>query len=104
MNFELKPLSGHPNEFVLSGAMEIKTINPVVAAGKYAIEQANAAELIFDCKGVIASDSSGIATLVAWTRHAKNYNKKLILKALPQFMLDIINVSWLKPVLNISEE
>lgn len=62
----------------------------------------NEPEYCFDFTGVTSSNSAALALMLEWVRYASKVNKTIQLKAIPQQLLSIAEVSGVSHVLSIS--
>ena len=54
-----------------------------------------------DLKGLLASDSSGLALFTAWVRAAREKNKAIVFINMPSFMQDVSKLCGLEGILPI---
>ncbi len=91
--------SGASGELRLAGVLDLHSGAALREDGRRLIAAARDRELVLDCSGVIRSSSVGLALLLAWLRDAQAAGKSLQIRALPEEMRKIAEVSELEALL-----
>ncbi len=86
-------------EWALSGTLNFTSVAELWHTSQHTF--ANHLPRQIDLSGVVYSDSSGIALLVAWLRRVKQRNGHLHLIHIPAQMQAIIRVTALEPLFTI---
>lgn len=86
-------------ELMLSGVIDYRTGPALREQGAALIKASNAAGLTLDCSGVQKSSSVGLALILAFMRDAQASGKALTVRALPEDMQEIAQVSGLTELL-----
>lgn len=89
------------NELCLSGHIDVTNVKQASNLGVVFIN--NLADVTVDLSGLRYADSSSLAMLVAWIRCARDQDKNIVFKNMPQFMLDLGRVCGLDAILPIGK-
>jgi phospholipid transport system transporter-binding protein len=84
---------------MLTGVIDYRTGPALREQGAALIKASIAAGLTLDCSGVQKSSSVGLALILAFMRDAQALNKSLTVRALPEDMQEIAQVSGLTELL-----
>ena len=87
------------SELHLSGVLDYQTGPRLRAEGQALIKKALAKELVVDCSAVTKSSSVGLSLLLCYIRDAQALNKPLSIRAMPEDMREIAQVSGLTELL-----
>jgi phospholipid transport system transporter-binding protein len=90
-----KFVSGDRSE--VEGALHFSTVAALLIEGEKAIEAGQAA--VIDLKGVLMSDSSGLALLIEWLSVAKSLNRTLKYENIPKQIHELAHLSELEALL-----
>jgi len=85
--------------YAIKGAVTFANVVSLREMGFVPIQ--NHEHLVIDFSECKSSSSALVALLIGWLRFAKKNNTKLAFKALPEPILDIIQISGLKNILPI---
>ena len=88
------------NTLALSGVLNVATVTSLWEQSKSLLMRAPT-PLCIDLKDVSASDSAGVALLIAWVRYLRAQKKTLQFVHLPEQMRAIMHVSGLDTILPI---
>lgn len=88
-----------PNNMVITGELNFSTSPSLYKQGCHLIAANNFTT--FDLQHVSASDNSGTALLVAWTRYAKILGKTIKFTRLPSQLLAMLELTELQKLLPI---
>lgn len=91
--------AGAEAELRLAGVLDYSTGPALREQGGRLIGAANAGELVLDCSEVQRSSSVGLSLLLAFMRDAHKAGKRLVIRALPDDMRKIAQVSGLTDLL-----
>lgn len=86
-------------ELLLSGVLDFRSGPGLRKEGQALINASTAASLIVDCSAVEKSSSVGLSLLLAFMRDAQAAGKALSIRALPDDMREIAQVSGLTELL-----
>jgi len=84
----------------VSGVMSLHTVPQLWRASEELIRDAERVEI--DLRGVLRSDSAGLALLVQWMRQARHAGKEVRFLNIPRQMLAIARVSSLDRILPLA--
>lgn len=84
----------------VSGVLDFDSVPIIWSQSLELISQPNV--LHFDLKGVVRSDSAGLALLTAWVRFAKRAGKTIEFYGIPEQMLSAARVSGVEKLLPIT--
>ena len=84
----------------VSGVLSFDTVNRLRLMGDQLLDTTRSFN--FDFQQVTRCDSSGLALLTAWTRIARQSDKKVEFSHLPEQLIDIAKVGGLDKILPIS--
>ena len=87
------------SELRLSGVLNFQTGPQLRKEGQALIKKALAKSLVVDCSGVTKSSSVGLSLLLCFIRDAQALNKPLSIRAMPEDMREIAQVSGLTELL-----
>ena len=90
---------GESGELLLSGVLDYRTGPGLRKQGQALIRSAKGAELVIDCSAVEKSSSVGLSLLLCFMRDAKAAGKTWSIRAMPEDMREIAQVSELTEVL-----
>ena len=86
-------------ELLLSGVLDYRTGPNLRKQGQALIKSSNAAALVIDCSAVEKSSSVGLSLLLCFMRDAQAAGKALSIRAMPDDMREIAQVSELTELL-----
>jgi phospholipid transport system transporter-binding protein len=86
-------------ELLLSGVLDFRTGPDLRKEGQALIKSSTATTLVVDCSAVVKSSSVGLSLLLAYMRDAAAAGKALSIRALPDDMREIAQVSGLTELL-----
>ena len=86
-------------ELLLSGVLDYRTGPNLRKQGQALIKSSNAAMLVIDCSSVEKSSSVGLSLLLCFMRDAQAAGKTLSIRAMPDDMREIAQVSELTELL-----
>ncbi|KVV06857.1 MULTISPECIES: STAS domain-containing protein [Pseudomonas] len=87
------------SELRLSGVLNFQTGPQLRKEGQALIKKALAKSLVVDCSAVTKSSSVGLSLLLCFMRDAQALNKPLSIRAMPEDMREIAQVSGLTELL-----
>ena len=87
------------SELRLSGVLNFQTGPQLRKEGQALIKKALAKSLVVDCSAVTKSSSVGLSLLLCFIRDAQALNKPLSIRAMPEDMREIAQVSGLTELL-----
>jgi len=87
------------SELRLSGVIDYQTDPRLRAEGQALIKKALAKALVVDCSAVEKSSSVGLSLLLCYIRDAQALNKPLSIRAMPEDLREIAQVSGLTELL-----
>ncbi|MFJ2539835.1 MULTISPECIES: STAS domain-containing protein [unclassified Pseudomonas] len=87
------------DELLLSGVLDYRTGPDLRKEGQALIKSSKASSLVIDCSGVKKSSSVGLSLLLCFMRDAQAAGKAVSIRALPDDMREIAQVSELTEVL-----
>jgi phospholipid transport system transporter-binding protein len=90
---------GEAGELMLSGVLDYRTGPALRKQGQALIKSSTASALVVDCSGVQKSSSVGLSLLLCFMRDAQAAGKALSIRALPDDMREIAQVSELTELL-----
>ncbi|WP_339523652.1 STAS domain-containing protein [Pseudomonas sp. EL_65y_Pfl2_R96] len=86
-------------ELLLSGVLDYRTGPNLRKQGQALIKSSKAAALVVDCSAVEKSSSVGLSLLLCFMRDAQAAGKALSIRAMPEDMREIAQVSELTELL-----
>ncbi|MCF4994132.1 STAS domain-containing protein [Pseudomonas syringae] len=86
---------GAPDELLLSGTLDYRTGPELRKQGRALIQSSKASALVVDCSAVEKSSSVGLSLLLCYMRDAREVGKSLSIRAMPEDMREIAQVSEL---------
>ena len=86
-------------ELLLSGVLDYRTGPDLREQGQALIKSSNATVLVVDCSAVEKSSSVGLSLLLCFMRDAQAAGKALSVRAIPEDMREIAQVSELTELL-----
>ena len=93
-------LQWQDNKLTVSGELNFQTVPSLVKQSVAMLAQGDAAtELVVDLQGVGRSDSSGVALMIEWMRHAEARNKGIRFQNIPSQMQSIARVCGVDEIL-----
>ncbi len=92
---------GEAGELLLAGVIDYSTGPALRKDGQGLIKASNASAVVVDCSAVEKSTSVGLALLLAFMRDAAEAGKSLSIRAMPQEMREIAEVSELTELLAV---
>ena len=90
---------GEAGELMLSGVLDYRTGPALRKQGQALIKSSKAPALVLDCSGVQKSSSVGLSLLLCFMRDAQAAGKALSIRALPDDMREIAQVSEMTELL-----
>ena len=87
------------DELVLSGVLDYRTGPDLRKQGQALIQASTAPSLVLDCSAVTKSSSVGLSLLLCFMRDADAAKKPVSIRALPDDMREIAEVSGLTELL-----
>ncbi|AKK01804.1 MULTISPECIES: STAS domain-containing protein [Pseudomonas] len=90
---------GQAGELMLSGVLDYRTGPALRKQGQALIKSSGAAEVVIDCSAVQKSSSVGLSLLLCFIRDAKAAGKTWSIRAMPEDMREIAQVSELTELL-----
>ncbi|KAA0949623.1 MULTISPECIES: STAS domain-containing protein [unclassified Pseudomonas] len=90
---------GEAGELLLSGVLDYLTGPGLRKQGQALINASTASALVLDCSSVVKSSSVGLSLLLCFIRDAAAVNKAVSIRALPEDMREIAQVSGLTELL-----
>ena len=90
---------GAAGELLLSGVLDCRSGPGLRKQGQALIKSSTATALVVDCSAVVKSSSVGLSLLLAFMRDAQAAGKPLSIRALPEDMQEIAQVSGLTELL-----
>ena len=87
------------DELSLSGVLDYRTGPDLRKEGQALIKSSKAAALVIDCSAVKKSSSVGLSLLLCFMRDAQAAGKTVSLRAMPEDMREIAQVSELTELL-----
>jgi phospholipid transport system transporter-binding protein len=90
---------GAPGELQLAGVLDYRTGPALRKQGAALIKASDAPALVLDCSAVEKSSSVGLSLLLAFMRDAGAAGKSVSVRALPDGMREIAQVSGLTELL-----
>ncbi|KAI2675271.1 STAS domain-containing protein [Pseudomonas sp. TNT3] len=86
-------------ELLLSGTLDYRSGPVLRKQGQALIKASKAAALVVDCSQVVKSSSVGLSLLLCFMRDAQAAGKALSIRAMPEDMREIAQVSELTELL-----
>ena len=86
-------------ELLLSGVLDYSTGPDLRKQGQALIKASNATAVVVDCSAVVKSSSVGLSLLLCFMRDAQAAGKALSIRAMPEDMREIAQVSELTELL-----
>ena len=90
---------GDAGELFISGVLDYRTGPDLRKQGQALIKTSTAPELVLDCSAVTKSSSVGLSLLLCFMRDAESAKKPVSIRALPEDMREIAEVSGLTELL-----
>jgi phospholipid transport system transporter-binding protein len=90
---------GEAGELLISGVLDYRSGPGLRQQGQALIASSTAAALVLDCSAVEKSSSVGLSLLLAFMRDAAAAGKAVSIRALPEDMREIAEVSGLTELL-----
>ncbi|MFL1388341.1 lipid asymmetry maintenance protein MlaB [Pseudomonas tritici] len=90
---------GDAGELFISGVLDYRTGPDLRKQGQALINTSGAPALVLDCSGVTKSSSVGLSLLLCFMRDAEAANKPVSIRAMPEDMREIAEVSELTELL-----
>ncbi|UZM13853.1 STAS domain-containing protein [Pseudomonas kielensis] len=90
---------GEAGELLLSGVLDYRSGPVLRKQGQALIQSSTAPTVVLDCAGVEKSSSVGLSLLLAFMRDAAAAGKAVSIRALPDDMREIAQVSGLTELL-----
>ncbi|CAI8730119.1 MULTISPECIES: lipid asymmetry maintenance protein MlaB [unclassified Pseudomonas] len=90
---------GEAGELLLSGVLDYRSGPVLRKQGQALIKSSTAPAVVLDCAGVEKSSSVGLSLLLAFIRDAAAAGKAVSIRALPDDMREIAQVSGLTELL-----
>ncbi|AKS06340.1 STAS domain-containing protein [Pseudomonas trivialis] len=90
---------GDAGELFISGVLDYRTGPALREQGQALINTSTAPALVLDCSGVTKSSSVGLSLLLCFMRDAEAANKPVSIRAMPEDMREIAEVSELTELL-----
>ncbi|MGN8343549.1 lipid asymmetry maintenance protein MlaB [Pseudomonas sp. SMV71] len=90
---------GQAGELMLSGVLDYRTGPALRKQGQALIKSSGAAEVVIDCSQVQKSSSVGLSLLLCFIRDATAAGKTWSIRAMPEDMREIAQVSELTELL-----
>ncbi|CRL98714.1 STAS domain-containing protein [Pseudomonas poae] len=90
---------GAAGELFLSGVLDYRTGPYLRKQGQALIKASDAPAVVLDCSAVTKSSSVGLSLLLCFMRDAEAANKPFSIRALPEDMREIAEVSGLTELL-----
>ena len=87
------------DELLLSGVLDYRTGPDLRKEGQALIKSSKASSLVIDCSAVKKSSSVGLSLLLCFMRDAQAVKKPVSIRALPEDMREIAEVSGLAELL-----
>ena len=87
------------SELRLSGVLDYQTGPRLRKEGQALIKKALAKSLVVDCSAVTKSSSVGVSLLLCYIRDAQALNKPMSIRAMPEDMREIAQVSGVTELL-----
>ncbi|RON90652.1 STAS domain-containing protein [Pseudomonas fluorescens] len=87
------------DELLLSGVLDYRTGPDLRKEGQALIKSSKAAALVIDCSAVKKSSSVGLSLLLCFMRDARAAGKAVSIRAMPEDMREIAQVSELTELL-----
>ncbi|MFO8024177.1 lipid asymmetry maintenance protein MlaB [Thiohalophilus sp.] len=89
------------NSYLISGELNMQTV-PGLLQQVEPILGTSHGEVCFDLQAVTRSDSAGLALLVEWMQFARQQDRKLSFRNLPDQLRDIARISGLEDLLPLA--
>ncbi|MGA9704263.1 STAS domain-containing protein [Pseudomonas sp.] len=90
---------GEAGELLISGVLDYRTGPDLRTQGQALIKTSTAPSLVLDCSAVTKSSSVGLSLLLCFMRDAQAARKPVSIRALPEDMREIAEVSGLTELL-----
>ncbi|NWA82663.1 MULTISPECIES: STAS domain-containing protein [Pseudomonas] len=90
---------GDAGELFISGVLDYRSGPDLRKQGQALINSSNAPALVLDCSAVTKSSSVGLSLLLCFMRDAEAVKKPVSVRALPEDMREIAQVSGLTELL-----
>ena len=89
------------NSYLISGELNMQTVPDLLQQVEPILSRSQG-EVCFDLQAVSRSDSAGLALLVEWMQFARQRDRKLSFRNLPDQLRDIARVSGLDALLPLA--
>jgi len=89
------------NSYLISGELNMQTVPDLLQQVEPILSRSQD-EVCFDLQAVSRSDSAGLALLVEWMRFARQRDRRLSFRNLPDQLRDIARVSGLEDILPLA--
>lgn len=89
------------NSYLISGELNMQTVPDLLQQVEPILSRSQG-EVCFDLRAVTRSDSAGLALLVEWMQFARQRDRKLSFRNLPEQLRDIARISGLEDLLPLS--
>ncbi|WP_025131982.1 lipid asymmetry maintenance protein MlaB [Pseudomonas sp. PH1b] len=90
---------GDAGELLISGVLDYRSGPDLRKQGRALIKSSQAPAVVLDCSAVEKSSSVGLALLLAFMRDAQALGKSVSVRALPEGMREIAEVSGVTEIL-----
>ena len=90
---------GPAGELMLAGVLDYRSGPGLRKQGQALIKSSGATAVVLDCSGVVKSSSVGLSLLLSFIRDAAAAGKAVSIRALPDDMREIAEVSGLTELL-----
>ncbi len=90
---------GNAGELLISGVLDYRTGPDLRKQGQALINTSTTPAVVLDCSAVTKSSSVGLSLLLCFMRDAQAANKPVSIRALPEDMREIAEVSGLTELL-----
>jgi len=90
---------GDAGELFISGVLDYRTGPDLRKQGQALIKTSSAPALVLDCSAVVKSSSVGLSLLLCFLRDAEAVKKPVSIRAMPEDMREIAEVSGLTELL-----
>ncbi len=89
------------NSYLISGELNMQTVPDPLQQVEPILSRSQG-EVCFDLQAVTRSDSAGLALLVEWMQFARQRDRKLSFRNLPDQLRDIARISGLEDLLPLA--
>jgi len=90
---------GQAGELMLTGVLDYRSGPGLRKQGQTLIKSSAATAIVLDCSGVVKSSSVGLSLLLSFIRDSASAGKAVTIRALPDDMREIAEVSGLTELL-----